>query len=513
LGAWQMVVGVCGVFHDDAIYVITAKALAQGEGYRLIDLPNAPLQTKYPILYPALLSIIWKIWPAFPENLLAMQWLSLLAGAATVALAYLYLVRFDYTSRGVALIASLLCATSTFFLYFCTLTLSEMPYALISVLALWAIERQTRFPRVKPGVEIALGLLLALPFLTRAIGLVLVPAGIISLYLAGRRIRWVSLGAALIVLPWISWMLGGSQWSSNQIDTYYTNYGSWWSSFGLVNLSRLFFINLFYTPVSMVTISIKLFGKITEHLILFTITYSIVSIVVILALFKQMMHNRILAYYLMGYLLIISVWPWPPSRFLVPILPFLLVFLFEEIRKTVRKYLPICIKSLLIPLILILIAVNLGSIYQLGKLNRTMFYPYPAFVKEYASWTSYSSLFRWINSNTQADDIIASGLDTMVYLYTGRRAFRPFSMNPILLFYAQDSPPMTTDGLIDILMDYQPQYLIQTPMPIFSEEKPFSEIINETFIKYPGLFKSVYVGKDKRFLIFKIQADLLISRN
>jgi hypothetical protein len=24
LGAWQMVVGVCGVYHDDAIYVITA---------------------------------------------------------------------------------------------------------------------------------------------------------------------------------------------------------------------------------------------------------------------------------------------------------------------------------------------------------------------------------------------------------------------------------------------------------------------------------------------------------
>ena len=65
-----MVVGVCGVYHDDGIYVITAKALAQGEGYRLINLPNSPLQTKYPILYPALLAIIWKIWPSFPKNLL-----------------------------------------------------------------------------------------------------------------------------------------------------------------------------------------------------------------------------------------------------------------------------------------------------------------------------------------------------------------------------------------------------------------------------------------------------------
>ena len=167
LGAWHMVVGVCGVFHDDAIYVITAKALAQGKGYRLIDLPNSPLQTKYPILYPALLAIIWKIWPSFPQNLIAMQGLSLLAGAGTVALSYLFLVRFGYASRGVALIAAMFCATSVFFLYFSTLTLSETPYALISILALWAIERQMRFPVDKPGLQVTLGLLLAVPFLTR----------------------------------------------------------------------------------------------------------------------------------------------------------------------------------------------------------------------------------------------------------------------------------------------------------------------------------------------------------
>ena len=89
LGAWQMVLGVCGVYHDDGIYVITAKALAQGAGYRLINLPNSPLQTKYPILYPALLAIIWKIWPSFPKNLVAMQGVSLCAGAASVALSYL----------------------------------------------------------------------------------------------------------------------------------------------------------------------------------------------------------------------------------------------------------------------------------------------------------------------------------------------------------------------------------------------------------------------------------------
>ncbi len=42
LGSWQMIVGVSGVYHDDGIYVSTAKALAEGQGYRLINLPEAP---------------------------------------------------------------------------------------------------------------------------------------------------------------------------------------------------------------------------------------------------------------------------------------------------------------------------------------------------------------------------------------------------------------------------------------------------------------------------------------
>src|SRR5579864_8867895 len=43
-----------GMFHDDGIYAVTAKALATGHGYRIISLPGEIAQTKYPILLPAL---------------------------------------------------------------------------------------------------------------------------------------------------------------------------------------------------------------------------------------------------------------------------------------------------------------------------------------------------------------------------------------------------------------------------------------------------------------------------
>ena len=506
LGYWQMVVGVCGVYHDDAIYVITGKALAQGYGYRLINLPGSPLQTKYPILYPALLSVIWKIWPSFPENLLAMQWLSLLAGAGTVALAYLYLVRFGYASRGVALIATLFCATSAFFLYFSTLTLSEIPYTFISILALWAIERQVRFPLDKTISQIALGLLLALPFLTRVIGLVLVPAGLLTLYLAGRRIRWVSLGAAFIVLPWILWMIIGPQWSSNQVNSYYTNYGSWWSSFGWSYLSRLLLVNLFYIAVNIITIGLSLFTKLAQQFRSIIILCTFLGSMAIIGILNQIRSNRILVYYLLGYLGIITLWPWPPARFIVPILPFLLAYLFKDMWIIFQKYLAISNRKLLISTsLIILISINLSSSYQIGKMNRAMCYPYPTELKDPVSWLSYSSIFHWINIHAQPDDIIASGLDTMTYLYTGRRAFRPFVMNPISLFYLQDLPPMAIATLIRILKDYHPKYLIKTPLPLFSEEKPFSNLVAKLCKEYPNWLKPVYIGEDKRFIIFELK--------
>ena len=58
-----------GFYHDDSIYWVSAKSLADGNSYRIESLPGQPYQTKYPPLYPALLSLIWRLAPEFPSNL------------------------------------------------------------------------------------------------------------------------------------------------------------------------------------------------------------------------------------------------------------------------------------------------------------------------------------------------------------------------------------------------------------------------------------------------------------
>src|SRR5262245_38288012 len=161
-GQLRLVPGVVGVYHDDGIYAATAKALAEGRGYRLLNLPGEPAQTKYPILYPAALAAVCRLAPAAPNGWWLMQQMTLASAAALVALSYLYLVRFGHAGRGAALAAGLLCASAPTFLYFGTSLLSEAPFGLLVVIALWAVDREMHMERVRRWGPIWLGAVVAL---------------------------------------------------------------------------------------------------------------------------------------------------------------------------------------------------------------------------------------------------------------------------------------------------------------------------------------------------------------
>src|ERR1700691_1308368 len=59
-----------GRFNDDALMFVTGHSIASGNGYRIASLPENPYQTKYPPLYPAYLSLVWRLNPNFPGNLM-----------------------------------------------------------------------------------------------------------------------------------------------------------------------------------------------------------------------------------------------------------------------------------------------------------------------------------------------------------------------------------------------------------------------------------------------------------
>lgn len=213
MGAWRMVPGVTGVYHDDAIYVITAKSLAEGQGYHLIDLPGAPRQTKYPILYPLLLAGVWKLWPEFPQNVVLMQSVTLLLAAAAVGLACAYLLRLGYVG----------CAA-----------------------ALWRLERALAAPATRTAAVLT-GAVLALPVLCRSIGVAFVAAGLVQLAWRRRLPVHAAAGSFALVAPWLLWSAPAwGLFASHPATGYYVDYGGEWSSVAAHHLLGVVLLNLLH---------------------------------------------------------------------------------------------------------------------------------------------------------------------------------------------------------------------------------------------------------------------------
>ena len=512
--AGRVLPGMFGGFHDDAIYVLTAKAMATGHGYRLINLPGAPPQTKYPILYPALLAGIWRLWPSFPQNGLALHSISMLAGAFSVALAYLYLVRFGYCSRGVALATGLIIATAPVVLFFSAQALSEMPFAVLLVIALWSLEDARKAERRSAARDVLVGVVVALPFLCRTVGIVVPLIGVVLLHLAGRRVRWMWLGAALVMFPWMLWSVAALAYSpKDPILAYYTDYPGDWLSSGLKWPSAVITTNLMLTAVSTTISTLQGIGfmlfrlgvgaQALSTLVTLSLLLGCVSWV---TLARRMRQRPVLPSILLGYGIVIVMWPWNPNRFLIPILPFLIAHVLSGVSalfngRVVRRVVWPAFGFILSAIV----ATNVWAEAHVASITRTSGYSYGFAPDDPVSWTSYRRSFEWLRAHTRQTDIIASGFDSMVSLYTERAAFRPFTHRPLSLIYGDKTPPVgTVEELSKILKTQRASYVFQCPLPGLEIEKPFAALIASWRAQLPNDSRLVYEDEDHRFRIFEV---------
>jgi hypothetical protein len=106
-----------GLQQDDALYFSSAKALAEGRGYILPSLPGAPAATKYPILYPWLLSWVWRANPNFPANLSLAFTLNYFFALAAMVLTYFFCRLPLGLSRIASLAVTAFCALHPAFLF------------------------------------------------------------------------------------------------------------------------------------------------------------------------------------------------------------------------------------------------------------------------------------------------------------------------------------------------------------------------------------------------------------
>jgi hypothetical protein len=194
-----------GIWHDDGVYVLLGRALANGEGLRYSGVAGAYLAPKFPPLFPLLLALVWSVAPSFPENATLLSGVNLLLMAVGGGLFVAYVTRVFRLPLPVVLAASGLAWLSPGLWRLAMVPLSEPLFLCLLVSALWAAARLER----KGGMGALVLFLIALSalLLTRSIGVVvLVGAG--GSLLFRKRIRdgvLATLGGVALTLPWSLW--------------------------------------------------------------------------------------------------------------------------------------------------------------------------------------------------------------------------------------------------------------------------------------------------------------------
>lgn len=197
--------GAAGLIVDDAWYVVLAKALADGDGYRLISSATAPILPVVPPGFPALLSLAFLAEPRFPENLLWLKLVSVLAMIAIGILCWIDLTRHRGLSRAhAALLASTIVLTPAFVFLATSTVMAECVFTLAQIVAVLLVERAARRDQTDGQAAMLAGAAAAAVTLIRTAGIVVTVAAIPYLLLARRwrQALILSITVAVCLLPW-----------------------------------------------------------------------------------------------------------------------------------------------------------------------------------------------------------------------------------------------------------------------------------------------------------------------
>jgi hypothetical protein len=203
LALWAQPIGaMAGAFFDDGIYLTLAEALAMGEGYRNVHLPGAPPAVHHPLLYSLALSVLWRLWPVFPDNMTLFQLFdaAALAGAAWIIAAHAKRWSSPAFAQYIALPLG--------FMAFPLLNLVGMRFAEPLYLLLWAgaVAVADRDATTYRSAVVA-GALAGLATLARSVGITIVAGVALALAIRKRPRQAISaaVAGAVTTAPWLVW--------------------------------------------------------------------------------------------------------------------------------------------------------------------------------------------------------------------------------------------------------------------------------------------------------------------
>jgi len=407
-----------GVTNDDGMYVILAKSLATGHGYRWLNLPGTPAAIHFPPGYPAFLALLWLLWPSFPANVVLFKLANALL-MAVVAAGVFVSVRQRLRMSDTAAAALTFGATLGIpMLTLSTIVMSEPLFLALLLPSLLLAERVAGDERSSVRDLVLLALLTAAATLVRTHGIALIGSVIIVLCFRRRFTHAVIFAgvAPLPLVPWQIWVSAHSGALPQAMRGNYESYGAWLAT-GLHTDG----IGLFAHTIARTSLEIAgMMVQVTAPSLPPLLRIAALGAIVALGAFgarELWRAARVTALFIGLYAVIVLMWPFPPTRFIWGIWPLVMLLPVAGVRWTMlqspltRGFRLARMSALIAG---VLLAIGYASYNARGYRQRWW-----SSIPRAVSRTS-TPLLTWVATRTPRDVLLASEVESSVYLYTGR---------------------------------------------------------------------------------------------
>jgi hypothetical protein len=414
-----------GISHDDSVYLVSARSLAQGDGYRIESLPGQPFQTKYPPLFPLLLSAVWRLNPSFPGNLpiaALTAWLLLIPSLLAMRASF----RNFGLGTGPSWLLTFVAAVNPWICLFSTTLMSDLLFLALFLGSMWLAEKA-----LDSGASwwwaAAAGLLAGSAYLTRTVALPIVFTAPFCFFWR-RQIRRALLFLSTTlpaVVGWQTWTWTHKLPTSDPVLTYYTDYMAWQRA--TVHLDNI---------VTVVAVNLDHFLHGLGQLILFDISVwenrtieCLIAIAALVGTVRMVRHSGRLQYpaAAAGMTAVLLVYHYPPdARLCLPLLPLVWMGLWAESsrlsnaivtawrkrRVSDRVAAAVCSLVLAAAALFLITAYIAGNAILLPRM----------YAQHRAELDLKHPSYRWFHANTPAHATSYAYDDALFYLYTGRRS-------------------------------------------------------------------------------------------
>ena len=454
-----------GERHDDGLYYVSAKSLAEGH-YRIESLPGKPAQTKYPPLYPLLLSLAWRVNPAFPQNLPIAAGLTWVALPALLGALWLYYPRIGISGWRLWPLLALL-AVNPYIILFSITLFSELWFTALLIGVLLLVEHSVE-PGIHPAFAAAAGVLAGLAYLTRTAGIVLLLTGIVYLWMRRERAKalWFGAGMLPFVASWTVWARLHQLQTSDESLVYYLDYVKY--EFYNVHLGNLHLVLWKNIDALLWGLGSLILPKVTDSLFL-KILAEVIAVAMISGIVRMVRKGQALHYAAFAAVtaFMLVIWHFPPNeRFSLPLAPLAFAGLLTELEHfsaITRAGLRHVDRS---QRVAAAIMAGLAAVIVAGSLALQL-YVSAVFLDETARGQRARNLeqagdYAWIRGHLPPDAVLIAYDDPVLYLDTGRPAMR-LPMPPRIWYNADhDGELELYRGLVAYARQHGASYVYST---------------------------------------------------